>query len=804
MSRHLGNIFWQGPRQDSQARPLAPAARRLLAELRERMKSQRQAHGVAQERLPDGTRLLAMIQHHGNVPLYRIFAFPGGLRPSTVVLASGLFEGRRSHPNTVSDGYFSDVQFVTGTGGSYQRTAFVETVELLGSLGYWASGTYDIGGTRQAVPNPGKLITTGAWFPPLNSYSMEFSGEMCKVVQLLNGMGQPHNFWSTFARTHGIWVGSDSSRWVIEISSDDGITAWPLPRTSLTPDDILLGGGHMTYKPTPTSTTYGDMPPLSERIQLLAVGAMSEYFSHTPIHTMMGFSFSDDGHNATNVTRKIYSDGGVYSWKSYLWELSISGGNTPSTATLTQEYDAFLYYDNHDITTVRYPEYNGTSGTALDSLFMSFSSGSSPADYSQKAPVFSMYTPEGRVVVYFKARMLENEAVDTRPGGTTYGNTFDDFGAPYSEGSGSFQLGNYSKAVRAGFIVEGPAGWELPPHGVPVGEDDSWDTVPKTYSYEWEQMGGDVFIYDSVESKRAITSEHWRVKETLVTYQNLSPVSYWTRIILPFHNRNCFYFAMWTAGKQTPAKKYTYTCWQSYAKGNAREVYPFASAYYASYENPCECGWGSPLLPTIGYWMPLEGTYSSSWVIDGRYVLTGGGGIGGIPMKSPIHDPNAASLIGIDCDVSCWDQRGKPVNDCLWDEGARGGCADRWFDPGGTTEENLDEVVLPHQKLYYFDKWRNTGQLVYEETETLAINLENTGWIIGLGGLNPPDPANYWMDACIDAFTGGGSISVYATYEETLNAAYRYDFLNAHTLYAFGEQNLRPRGFFGAPFPEYM
>jgi len=87
-----------------------------------------------------------------------------------------------------------------------------------------------------------------------------YTGEMRKVVQILAGKRKSADISGItiqpefcFSKTHGVWVGDDGSRWLIEISQSDGVRYKPLPICNtepLTPEQQSELGIDINYIPS--------------------------------------------------------------------------------------------------------------------------------------------------------------------------------------------------------------------------------------------------------------------------------------------------------------------------------------------------------------------------------------------------------------------------------------------------------------------------------------------------------------------------------------------------------------------------
>jgi hypothetical protein len=138
--------------------------------------------------------------------------------------------------------------------------------------------------------------------------STMFSGEMRKVVQLLQGMGQSVPYSCTASTTHGVFRLPSHAPWVIRISRK-GVVAYPMNtcRGKNSPTDL-------GYTPLPTAE------PEEPRVLMTEEQIKDAYDNKGAFYGTCGWAFSANGSKAANCfvgSEDIYS----YSWQ---YQISIT------------------------------------------------------------------------------------------------------------------------------------------------------------------------------------------------------------------------------------------------------------------------------------------------------------------------------------------------------------------------------------------------------------------------------------------------------------------------------------------------
>jgi len=172
-----------------------------------------------------------------------------------------------------------------------------------------------------------------------------FSGTMKKVVQLSAGLNIPIPYSFCWAKTHGIWVGSDGSHWLISISSD-GIYAVAMPQErELTIEENEDFGTLIGYIPAFD-------PQLNENVgdwyMLATAGEVADAYDKSPMYATCGWAFSENGHECGNTCWQAEPNP-TEGWfnnpckKGYRYKIEIVGGEAPTSASMSEESDGWLW-----------------------------------------------------------------------------------------------------------------------------------------------------------------------------------------------------------------------------------------------------------------------------------------------------------------------------------------------------------------------------------------------------------------------------------------------------------------------------
>lgn len=753
--RYFGPVFWNGARHDRDGASFELPVRAYLAQLAQRLRAMNQLAGAWTRRLTDGVYVKMHVILSGVVPIYAVDIIDE--RFTEFNLVSGLFEGRSSDP--VGDGYFRDVVLVKWNGSSFYRTGWEQNTDVLDSLM-----------TDDPALSPCTQTGLSGWQGPESAYSGMWTGEMSKVVQLLLGMGAKVPYAHCATRTHGIWIGSDGSRWVVEVDTTTGITAWELAVQGPSFEAAL------SYDPVPMET----LPDLADRITLAPAAELSAYDGYTKLSDMIGWAFDINGHNATNTVFEYEDATKVY--KGKLIDISISGSNTPGNAAVIETESDYVYTPNHSVQGIKHQYIWGSTGRFFRSFYQSFEENTPPEECH--GPVYSFYDGDKKIVIRQNYFELTNDFVDTRPGSRDFGCSLYEvsveLGVPNT--NTTYEYGNSSFNSRFWYSIDGYERQLNVPPKVQTSR-------PAVVTSTWYQLGGWTGANDS--GTLGIASEHWRLVDTYTSYTSESAGYNLESLIIPFNSRTAFY--IWQSRSYTNAIYANKSSWTSaWAKGTFYRKDLYSEAFWISSEDdPCNC---APAYPAAGYHMGIwtNPDYSPTSLTD--YVPTD---LGTPALKDPKPDSNHSDGRL----VACWEQgraecSPKDVNGCKWtDDYSGGGC--------GARETETATLIEPAQDGYH------KCNLYFGGEVREVVNFDGYQehfWETGAWWnqvLNTPQEDGYqYLFVTADAFTGAGWASgdiyqpIFADSFVVMN--------NANDVYPMGDISLRANGFFGVPFPERL
>ncbi len=263
--------------------------------------------------------------------------------------------------------------------------------------------------------------------------SSMYSGEMRKVIQVLQGMNVELQYFPSFVVTHGIFVAENGQRWIIEISSY-GVLAWPMTMCR-NPVVGRAGAALLPYTPisTPKPTDTQEARDAGRIFELIDQPTMQQFYVHAPMFPFCGWAFSADGHKAANVCWDKF--GGFEHVHTYLFEITIEEAEgRPATATLTQ-VDTGIYHGDRIYTQVKFPTING-SLYSFDPLYGVF------VGVISNAPIYTFFDGDRRIDVYY-----EN---DPFTGGTQ---TFDD---DFQDSCGGINISMLGRELKKGSTTYDP------------------------------------------------------------------------------------------------------------------------------------------------------------------------------------------------------------------------------------------------------------------------------------------------------------------------------------------------------------
>ena len=503
-----------------------------------------------------------------------------GLKFTSVL--SGLFTGTQANPYT--DGEFQYVYFVVHDGGyNFHRTERQSTTALLDSLAY--DDNYDY----RFKLMPCTYVSEGAWIGPTTAYSGMYTGEMRKVAQLLYGLGTEVPYSYCWQKTHGIFIDLVGRPWVIEVSNEDGITAWPLATSA--PDSYLREVTGLKYIPVPVSA----LLPLGSRRQLANAEDLAEYADFGTLFTECGWAFDSNGRNAVNVAFEFIDNGNTFTgWKTHLFKIIIAGDEGgPTIATVVDAEQTYLFANNWSLCPIKYPTYNGTSGVFFRVFNELINDGTPPGDYNNGI-FHAWYDGDDLMIARRNLTYASVKNVDTRPSGPSYG-CISGHAIPFG-GSGSHEFGRYQKTEDYLFSIDnGNSGFSDYVWG------EKFIGKPERIDYAWTSIGSAVRASYYGGSPIGIASNCSWVSDKSTTYDANRPVILQAAII-PFHTRTGVYFYR-TVQEVAAAAIYTSSEEKNvWAHGEFEIAWPYSKAYCITPN--CVCGENSPpgVFKYIGWW----------------------------------------------------------------------------------------------------------------------------------------------------------------------------------------------------------
>lgn len=217
--------------------------------------------------------------------------------------------------------------------------------------------------------------------------SGQFTSEMRKVVQVLQGLNEVVPYSPLYALTHGVFVSADGIRWVVEISSN-GVVAWVMNVCTAQPVTAENGDILLPYTPLPSPKPAPEDIPAAianGTFKVLAPAeTVLEFYTKTPFYPHCGWAFSGNGHQAANVC--FYYEG--VTARSSLYNITITEvENAPQSATMSRVEDGYLF--GTKLVHMKYP-------TADGKLYSFDTTG--PVPVVSRSPVYCWYEDENIVV----------------------------------------------------------------------------------------------------------------------------------------------------------------------------------------------------------------------------------------------------------------------------------------------------------------------------------------------------------------------------------------------------------------------
>lgn len=366
---------------------------------------------------------------------------------SCVKLVNG-FVDLKFPPDVTSNGFFFDPRW--------------KELDSEGNVKYSIHDLYERRGTDY-LPATGSNFLAAGFVPEkyTNTFLKKtpgmFTGEMRKVAQVLLGQGELIPYHPYYNYCHGICTIGDT-KWVIEISSDIGVIAWPLPVCKSTKQPIASIkevvdslGYYPIYEELESSKT------ASSKIKvLLKKDSLEEFYQGYPLYFECGWAFNKDGKRAQNISFIYTEDNYIIGSRYEINIITDTKSKTPIDATINRIDSGLVYGDrlNH----VKVPVY------ALNNL-ISFDW------YTRLSPPSGVTSWTGPVYVFFDDDDRNVVVVSRNRGNSFSGDQVEFSGNPATSVVGPDEKGSYTNRTGIGY-VSGAF-----PHVVIDNVDDGLDSV---------------------------------------------------------------------------------------------------------------------------------------------------------------------------------------------------------------------------------------------------------------------------------------------------------------------------------------
>ncbi len=216
-------------------------------------------------------------------------------------------------------------------------------------------------GPRAWRDEPG-LVTAG---PQTVVYKASmYSGEMRKVVQVLQGMDKDVYYRPMHAITHGVFTGTTGGKWVIEVSAAGGVRAWPL---NVCNAPILDAEGNVLLGYTPIQAYDSLVDEVTAALEagkvrlLISPGDMQEFYGKLPYFPNCGWAFDSTGNHLANVCSTISAR-----LKSWLYKIDITEADGAPVSAALSLVEAGEFWAPRHAAHMRFPTGVRSSLFALD------------------------------------------------------------------------------------------------------------------------------------------------------------------------------------------------------------------------------------------------------------------------------------------------------------------------------------------------------------------------------------------------------------------------------------------------------
>jgi hypothetical protein len=404
----------------------------------------------------------------------------------------------------------------------------------------------------------------------------KYTGEMRKVVQILSGIGIPIRYNYLRRLTHGIYTAGDGSKWVIEISKDDGIRAKRLPicKSPDPLDPIVQELGYLPQDP-------GDLFFAPDNWIILAdASLLSDHYGKWGLFVSCGWAFNGTGSEAQNVafSNKPVGDR-VYKYSSR-YKISISEtDNIPSSASVSIVEQGYIEgYNEHSI---KYPVPDVVDYGAFVSLTIGNNGDDYPPPSLLDAPLYVFYDDAQEVVIKHANREVLKSDTEITDETFSCGST-SCRPRNWGESGESIQVGGSETVIKmpGPFIVRGGG---APGEG--LGEPASYDEVGITRG-----IVDSTKITNMAELEKRQASISGYIADVIKGY-HINTIGYQqgeataSAAIIPYHDREAAYKFSWHGRVES----WDYTTIASKAIGRADEHHNTCGVFWPSDPGDASC-----------------------------------------------------------------------------------------------------------------------------------------------------------------------------------------------------------------------
>lgn len=182
-----------------------------------------------------------------------------------------------------------------------------------------------------------------------------YTGKMRKIVQMILGSKIPLKYDFRFNKTHGIYTDINGDDWLVEVSSENGVIAARMPKSSKAscPSGVsAIVNSQIGYFPSGNTFSSGDQLSLDITLGKVKVlidpSSMGGFYDKFAFYEGCGWSFSESGSSIANTCWDNGPGDGVK--RTYLYRISISSsivsGVLSLSASISMDESGYLGSNN--------------------------------------------------------------------------------------------------------------------------------------------------------------------------------------------------------------------------------------------------------------------------------------------------------------------------------------------------------------------------------------------------------------------------------------------------------------------------